>query len=341
VTRRVARPVAAALAILAVALCACGGDDDDSVTSRGRACDRSASPGADSVQRLVDSLQPGEVGCLRGGTYRQAVKITTSGATGRPITLQARPGERVRLIGPLSVTRTAAHVVIRGLWLDGRNDGNSASPSINGTDIVFSGNDVTNAHTSICFVLGNPQYGTARQVTIEDNRIHDCGTLPATNLEHGVYVGLARDTRVVGNWIYENADLGVHLYPDARRTLVSGNVIDGNGEGVIFGGTKQVAPTDNVVEGNVISNSRIRYNVEWNWQGPVGRGNVVRRNCIGGGVRDNGNGGIMEPEVGFSAVGNLDAAPSFRAAGDYRLKPRSACTRVFSGDPERIPGPPR
>jgi nitrous oxidase accessory protein NosD len=238
------------------------------------------------------------------------------------------------------MTRTAAHVVIRGLWLDGRNPGNSPSPAVNGTDIVFTGNDVTNAHTSICFVLGNPQFGTARHVTIENNRIHDCGTLPATNLEHGVYVGLARDTRVVGNWIYENADLGVHLYPDARRTLVSGNVIDGNGEGVIFGGTKQVAPTGNVVEGNVISNSRIRFNVEWNWPGPVGRDNVVRRNCIGGGVRADRNGGIMEPEIGFTAVGNVDAEPAFRAPGDYRLKPGSACTRVFRGDPDRVPGPP-
>ena len=42
------------------------------------------------------------------------------------------------------------------------------------------------------------------------------------------------------NWIYDNADRGVQLYPDADGTVVTGNVIDGNGEGVIFGGVAAV-----------------------------------------------------------------------------------------------------
>jgi nitrous oxidase accessory protein NosD len=339
VGRRVVRPAATALAILAVALGACGGHD--SVTQAAQTvCDRFASPGRGAAQRLVRSLRPGEVGCLRGGTYRHALTISRSGTAGRPITLQARPGERVTLVGPLAVTRSAKHVVIRGLYLNGRNSG-SPSPIINGTDILFVDNDVTNDHTAICFVLGNPRYGVARNVTIQRNRIHECGRLPATNFEHGVYVGLARNTRVVGNWIYENADLGVHLYPDARHTYVAGNVIDGNGEGVIFGGTKRVAPTDNLVQGNVISDSRIRYNVEWHFDGPIGKRNVVRRNCIGGGVRDDGGGAIMLPAIGFRLVDNLVAQPEFRAQGDYRLKPGTPCARVFSGSPNRVPGPPR
>jgi len=289
----------------------------------------------------VDSLRPGEVGCLRQGTYRGPVTISHSGSPGRPITLQARPGARVRLVGALTVTRRSADVVVRGLYLEGSRRPGVPSPIVNGHRIRFLENDVTNGHTAICFVLGNPRYGVARDVTIQRNRIHECGQLPATNLQHGVYVGLARNTRVVGNWIYENADLGVHLYPDARRTYVAGNVIDGNGEGVIFGGTRRVAPTDNLVQGNVISNSRIRYNVEWNFDGPVGTGNVVRRNCIGGGARDDGSGGVMQPAVGFTLVDNLVAQPEFRSAGDYRLKPGSACTRVLAGDLNRVAGPPR
>ena len=100
---------------------------------------------------------------------------------------------------------------------------------------------MTNGHTAICFALGNPRFGVARDVTIQRNRIHDCGRLPATNLDQGVYVAVARGTRIVGNWIYENADQGVQLYPDARGTYVAGNVIDGNGEGIIFGGAARVA----------------------------------------------------------------------------------------------------
>jgi nitrous oxidase accessory protein NosD len=320
--------------VLAGALSACGGND--SVAPHARICDRTVSPGPGAVQRLVDSLRPGQVGCLSGGTYREAVKITTSG-----VTLQAAVGERATLVGPLELTRESEHVVVRGLYLDGRNDDNDPSPIVNGRDIRFVDNDVTNEHTSICFVLGNPDFGVARNVTIERNRIHDCGRLPATNLEHGVYVGLARGARVVDNWIYDNADYGVQLYPDARGSLVAGNVIDGNGEGIVFGGSESVAASDNVVQGNVISNSRIRFNAEWHFDGPVGRGNVLRRNCLGGGARDTGNGGVMQPDVGFTASGNVVAEPAFRAPGDYRLKPHTACTRVFSGDPDRVPGPSR
>jgi nitrous oxidase accessory protein NosD len=339
VSRRVARPAATALAILTVALCACGADATDAQSARG--CDRLASPGNRAVQRLVDSLRPGQVGCLRQGTYRGSVTIQTSGKPGRPITLQPRPGARARLVGALTVTRRSAHVVVRRLHLEGSRRPGVPSPIVNGRRILFLENDVTNAHTAICFALGNPRFGVARDVTIQRNRIHECGQLPATNLEHGVYVAVARGTRIVGNWIYENADLGIQLYPNARDTYVAGNVIDGNGEGIIFGGLPRVAARDNLVQGNVISNSRLRNNVEWHFEGTVGTGNVVRRNCIGGGARDDGSGGIMLPAIGFTPVANLVAQPEFRAPGDYRLKPGSACTRVLAGDPNRVAGPPR
>jgi nitrous oxidase accessory protein NosD len=339
VTRRVARPAATAFAILTVALCACGADATDAQTRR--VCDRLASPGQRAVQRLVDSLRPGQVGCLRQGTYRGSVMIRRSGKPGRPITLQPRPGARARLVGPLTVTRRSAHVVVRRLYLDGGERPGVPSPIVNGRRILFLENDVTNGHTAICFALGNPRFGVARDVTIQRNRIHECGRLPATNLEQGIYVAVARGTRIVGNWIYENADQGVQLYPDARGTYVAGNVIDGNGEGIIFGGLPRVAARDNLVQGNVISNSRIRNNVEWHFEGTVGTGNVVRRNCIGGGAGDGGNGGIMEPAIGFKLVDNVRAQPEFRSPGDYRLKPGSACTRVFAGASSRVPGPPR
>jgi nitrous oxidase accessory protein NosD len=339
VSRRVARPAATALAILTVALCACGADATDAQSAR--ACDRLASPGNNAVQRLVDSLRPGQVGCLRQGTYRGSVTIHSSGKPGRPITLQPRPGARARLVGALTVTRRSAHVVVRRLYLEGSRRPGVPSPIVNGRRILFLENDVTNAHTAICFALGNPRFGVARDVTIQRNRIHECGQLPATNLEHGVYVAVARGTRIIGNWIYENADLGIQLYPNARDTYVAGNVIDGNGEGIIFGGLPRVAARDNLVQGNVISNSRLRNNIEWHFEGTVGTGNVVRRNCIGGGARDDGSGGIMLPAIGFTPVDNLVAQPEFRAPGDYRLKPGSACARVLAGDPNRVAGPPR
>ena len=79
-------------------------------------------------------------------------------------------------------------------------------------------------------------------MVIEGNRIHDCGELPAANHDHGIYVGNAAGRSIRDNWIYDNADRGIQLYPDADRTAITGNVIDGNGQGVIFGGERRARP---------------------------------------------------------------------------------------------------
>jgi hypothetical protein len=93
----------------------------------------------------------------------------------------------------------------------------------------------------------------------------------------------------------------------------------------------------------VISNSKLRDNVESHFDGPVGTGNLLRRNCIGGGVRDLGSGGIVSPPIGFEAIGNVVSAPAFSSglSFDYRLVPGSPCVAVFRGNPRRVPGPGR
>jgi Right handed beta helix region len=329
----------AAIAAAGAGVVSSADDGDENTATASRSCDRLASPGSRAVQRLVNSLRPGQVGCLSGGTYRGPVMVHNRGRRGQPITLQSRPGESARVVGRVVVSGRSSHLIVRRLWLDGRNRDGLPSPTVNGRRIRFVDNDVTNRHTAICFALGHERFGVAQHVTIQSNRIHDCGRLPATNLDQGVYVAEARDTRIVGNWIYGNADQGIQLYPDARRSYIAGNVIDSNGEGIIFGGSGRQAAVDNLVEGNVISNSTIRENVESHFDGPIGTGNVVRRNCIGGGVRDAGMGGILEPQVGFEATDNVLAVPSFRGLTDYRLRPGSPCTKVFSGAPGRVPGP--
>ena len=110
-------------------LCACGADATDAQSTR--ACDRVASPGHRAVQRLVDSLRAGQVGCLRQGTYRGAVTISRSGKPGQPITLQPFPGARARVVGPLTVTRRSAYVVVRRLYLDGGERPGTPSPVVN------------------------------------------------------------------------------------------------------------------------------------------------------------------------------------------------------------------
>ena len=300
--------------LLAVAIAALAGCDDGGAAERSavaKVCDRVASPGrSGKVVRMARRLEPGQTGCLRGGVYRGPVTLSVHGRPGKRIKLRSYPGQTARLLGRVWITRQSSYLVLRGLHLDGRNRGGLPSPTVNGRYVDFVGLDVTNEHTAICFDLGHPRYGQARDVTIRGSRIHNCGRLPPTNHDHGIYVGEARDTRIVGNRIYDNADAGIQLFPDARRTYVARNVIDANGEGILIGGSEDAAPRDNVIERNVITNSRTRYNVESYFVpgGPIGSNNLVRGNCIQGGARDDDGSGGIAGNYGFEATGNITEA---------------------------------
>jgi hypothetical protein len=294
------------------------------------ACDRVASPSprshgrTDAVKRLVRSLRPGQTGCLRRGTYVEDVGISRS-----RIVLRSYPGERARIVGRLWFRRAAHDDVVRDLVLDGRNEARLPSPTVNGDRIRFVGVEVTNRHTGICFNIGSERYGRASGTVIQRSRIHHCGWMPPRNTGHGIYVSAADDTRIVGNLVHDNADRGIQLFPDAQRTRIAGNVIDGNGEGIIFSGAGGDASSGNVVEHNVIANSRVRADVEsWYPSGnPVGVGNVVRENCLFGGR----GGSLGGHGRGYVAVANVFADPRYadRAAKDFRVSPESPCAPIL------------
>ncbi len=304
-------------------------------------CTKVISPGA-SVQKLIYALKAGQTGCLRAGTYSGNVKVSTGGTSAAaPITLTSYPGERATVAGKLWIADSANFVTVSSLNLDGRNSKSQPSPVVNGDDVVLADNDITNYHTAICISLGVTTYGRAHRTVVERNRVHDCGKLPPTNREHGIYVEDSTGVRIVDNVIYDNADRGVQFYPNADGSYVARNIIDGNGEGVIFsGGNEGAGPQAsdfNVVENNIITNSKIRYNVESSWgAAPIGQGNVARSNCIYGGA----SGNIQSPQVGFTAGGNLVADPIYvnRAAKDFRLRSDSPCLTLFGG--EGAGGPP-
>jgi parallel beta-helix repeat protein len=180
---------------------------------------------------------------------------------------------------------------------------------------------------------GESGWGVARDTVLENNRIHDCGI--SDNHNHGIYIESSRAARIVGNLIYDNGDRGIQLYPDAQDTLVHGNVIDGNGSGVLFSGNAGLASSGNRVIGNVISNSRNRFNIEsWYPEGnPIGRDNLATGNCVWNGER-----GEIADEWGFTAERNSVGDPLFvdRAGKDFRLQPTSRCAGVVSGDIELL-----
>jgi parallel beta-helix repeat protein len=312
------------------------------------ACDRVAALGGNdrargtadapfrTVRRLVSALRPGETGCLRSGTYREDVTLAA-----HDVTLREYPGAQATIAGRFWVKRGGDHNTISGLRLDGRNRRGLPSPTINADDTTLVGNVITDRHTTICLLIGSPGYGRAQRTIVRENRIHDCGRRPATNQDHGIYVAQADDTRILDNVIYDNADRGIQLYPDAQGTLIQGNVIDGNGEGIIFSGLGRASSAGTTVRGNVIANARKRANVEsWYPKGTRrGARNVVRGNCVFGGRRGR-RGAIDQTGGGFTSAGNTVADPHYvdRGRGDFRLAAGSGCAAVLAGS--RAPAGP-
>lgn len=354
-----------------------------------------------TAQRLADSLSPGETGCLRAGTYTgieiepddrpgyAETKLTTPQTT-----LASFPGERARLMNRLWIA--ASGITVANLDLVGTNPSRfvASSLTIGGqrgsepiTAVRVVGNDITNDNQRICVGLGAPGYGRPSSTVIEANRVHDCGvyeyppdaTAPPPgeeftghwNEDHGIYVGLADDTVIRRNLIYDNASRGVQLYPDSQRTQVVGNVIDGNGEGVAMGGDAETASSGNLIERNLITSSTERFNVEHSFEGCTEagegicpNGNVVIDNCLvadssaidyapeiapdraelqefyeeQGGVLDPGSGPYYDvPLDGLDPRANLVLEPGTdvytdRAAKDFTLDPSSPCLAEV-GDP--------
>jgi parallel beta-helix repeat protein len=292
-------------ALAAIAAAGIAGGVASSVDAKSRppgVCTGGAiSPGA-SLQRFVDSLKRGETGCLRAGTYRGGVEFRTP-----DVTLRSNPGKTVTIRGgQVRFSPPAAGSTLKHLRLVS----DQFSPLIYASRVVLSRNEITNRHTSICVLIDRyPGRNAPRRVRIERNRIHDCGELPATNHDHGIYVEDARETLIRENLIYDNADRGVQLYPNARGTRVIRNVIDSNGEGIIFGD----ASDGSRVRRNIISNSLVRHNVEAS--ASTGEDNLVRDNCLwsprtdyyGGDPPHSG----IRPDAGFVAYDNVIADPSF------------------------------
>ena len=324
--------------LLALAASACGSDGPGTAgpgrttPATASVCDRVAAQGGDdgavgtarapfaTPARLAAALTRGQTGCVRGVTSGDVI-VRTDG-----VTLTSEPGGRGTVRGELIVDAGADRVTISDLDLDG-SPVRWPTPAILGDDARLVGNDITSRGRHICVLLGlGERRARAERVLVAGNRIHDCGT--SNNQMHGIYVQSTAAARIVGNDILDNGDRGIQLFPDAQDTEVAGNVIDGNGQGIIFSGTAETASSGNRVHHNVISNPRLRAPVESFWDGPVGRDNVVERNCLFGG---------RHPEVdpsngGFVARGNVVEEPRFadRARGDLRLVPGTRCAAILA-----------
>jgi parallel beta-helix repeat protein len=286
------------------------------------------------VESLVRRLQPGQIGCLMPGVYREDVSIHSSGTRLKPITITSAQGGVATILGLVSVPHDTHDVTIARLKLDGSVTDGAPSPQINGANITLRRNEITNANTAICVILGGgfARYGMATNTLVDRNRIHHCGRLPATRHDHGIYVEGSEHAKITNNVIYKNADWGIQLYPNADDTLVENNVIADNGSGGIIiastSGEDEDTPSAsdrNMVVGNIVSGSTNGYGIESYWGGSEGVGNVVMSNCLWANHE-----GAFGNTRGLKLRRNFSGLPRF-IGGSYLLAAASECRRVTSG----------
>ena len=181
-------------------------------------------------------------------------------------------------------------------------------------------------------MLGSNSAGRAIRPKIRRNFFHDCGATANDNKDHSIYAAAAYDGTIEDNVFVNSAGKTIQLYPNAQRNRVAHNVIDGGRDtvrgGIVIGGDDDYASSGNIIEQNVIAYSAT-YNVYSHWEGPVGRRNVVRKNCLWAGGQGN-----VDDDGGLTVGFNLRANPRFRnrAKRDYRLARNSRCRRVVRRD---------
>ena len=278
-----------------------------------------------TVGRLAASLQPGQTGCLRGGTYRGDVNVTrggTAGCAGAPAELSRRARRDRRPAGGLR-----PGVEIAGLRLVGGTSATGApSPWSLAGDVADRGQrDHERAHGRLPHDRHRRPPGEPASI-VRGNR--DPRLRPAARDEPR-----QRDQRRVRHRDPDRRATGSTTTPTAAcscsptRTArgSASNVIDGNGEGVMVAGDDSATSDDNVIERNLITNSAIRDNVESSWApAPTGTDNLVRENCFSGGVRDDGDGGIADLRAGFDRGPRTCRRPAVRRTARPRT---SACGR--------------
>jgi Right handed beta helix region len=296
-----------------------------------------------TIQRALNTLAPGQVAYVRGGTYQESLVMRRAGTARGPITVRSYPHERPivhpggsgSMDFPLRVTAGAAYFRFQG------------------------------------FVLEDQAHHNNQNVWISDGQRYS-GPPPTHHIEisncevrNGISTGIlvsphTAAVHLIGNVVHDNGD-GVHqhqgIYFQGQNGLIANNVVyrQPNGFGIVVRGNYPDSDTEvpiaarnvivthntsveNSLSGIVVENNATRITVVNNISayngshavrgynndsGEILPGNVAFNN-LGFGNRSGQFGNERGKVVDFSR-GNLSFDPRFVNPGarDFRLAARS------------------
>jgi WD40 repeat protein len=231
-------------AAIAILLLAAGNSGQVRTVAAQADCNRTVYAG-DSIQRALDNAKPGEIVCVRAGTYQEGLTIN------KPITLRGEGQGRVIIVGSISVAN-AVNVTLRGFTLQGGRGlvvVNSSSVTL--ADLAVIGSEAagvmvnnSSVQVSQSLISGNKLQGVL--VALNSSVV-----LASTDITKNGGDGLAvsaSKAEIRGNFITENQGCGVKA---EGATLTGGsNVIRENAGGNLCGapeallGTPLPAPTN-------------------------------------------------------------------------------------------------
>jgi len=253
------------------------------------------------------------------------------------VTLKTDPrySTRATLRGRIEVPDAANNAWVDNIALNAQNGdlGLEIGMQVFGDNFKLTNSDVYgngSSQSRSCIVIGHNYYGIAYNVSIERNRIHDCGGYDPPR-DHGVYLAVVRGGVVRDNLFYNNsAGWDLHLYPDADNVSIANNTLDGSRGGIILAGAGTSSSDSNTLTNNVSSNPTTVYTtggdafaVEHHWDQVVGTGNTLTGTC----VYSPAGRTFETPISGYTTTGTITADPQYvnRAAKDFRLSAGSPC----------------
>ena len=295
-------------------------------------CTRTLSAGG-NVETFLNSLRPGERGCLRGGLYTadNSISVNVSGTSASPIILAAYPGERAEIRASFRA-HSSSYIELEGLYVDGsyapltfENNRINTEQTVNlvsSSSWLLDSVELVNrrtADTSGTCVFG----GTSRNAHFTHSWVHRCGELPRTNREHGIYVANSTGMLIEHSWFSDIADRAISYHSNVVGATAHGVVVDSrNGAPAFLIGAAQDTLTENSI-------AYVTHSWSVNIGGAGGgSGNIFRNNCWNK---------PADAAAGVSYSNNLIATPTFGSyppalTGNFKVTGPSSCVAMLPAD---------